>query len=724
MQRNKTFFASILPGLTIILSLFLASMGCDSDSAGDSDQEAMSTTPLAVIDSPGDGALIAFQGAIGFEGAGSDLEDGELAGGSLVWSSDVDGTLGSGRSLTIATLSLGPHRVTLTAIDSEGRSGTDSVDIVVGNVITLLHTNDMHSHFLGHGPNSDYTPGTTGDDTTRGGIARVAAKAAQIRAEKAALAEPVLMLDGGDFLMGTAFELLGDGQSAELSLMKEIGYDAAVLGNHEFDWKPEGLARIINAALAQGGGTTVPLLISNMVFDPAEPDDDELQALYDAGTIQPHRVIEANGLQVGLFGILGEGAAGVAPFASPLDFEAPAVAAAREVAALQAEGVDLIVCLSHGGVSCDQETSEDEQLALAVPEIDVIISGHTHTAMEEKKQVGDTVIVQAGSYTEYLGKLELLVEGGIVQVRSYELIPIDDSIAGDPAIQAEVDGYIDFLDANVFGPVGLQFEQTIAETEYDLVMVEAESNLGNLVADAIRNGIDRYEYNPADPSTKCDFAFESNGVIRDNILKGTTGDMWVADAFRAVPLGIGDDDTPGYPLISFYISGPEVKKGLEVLTTVYKLEGSDYFLQVSGLRFEYDPKRLPFDRVTAVYQVFDDGTEELIDTSVCNPELYKIGINLYVGQFMAIVGEFTYGILTIMPKFADGTEVVDFSDTVVHQAPSDEYKQWEAFLDFLGQLPDTTGNGVPDIPALYSGPAGRMTVVQQPSCFIAAAGTL
>ena len=722
MQRNKTFFASILPGLTIILSLFLASMGCDSDSAGDSDQEAMSTTPLAVIDRPGEGELLAFRGAIRLEGTGSDLEDGELAGGSLVWSSDVDGTLGSGRSLTIASLSLGPHRITLTAIDSEGRSGTDSIDIVVGNVITLLHTNDMHSHFLGHGPNSDYTPGTTGDDVTRGGIARIAAKAAQIRAEKAAQAEPVLLLDGGDFLMGTAFELLGDGQSAELSLMKEIGYDGAVLGNHEFDWKPDGLARIINAALAQGGGTTVPLLIANMVFDPDEPDDDELQALYDAGVIQPRRVIELNGLRVGLFGILGEGAAGVAPFASPLDFEAPAEAAAREVAALQAEGVDLIVCISHGGVSCDPEASEDEQLALAVPGIDVIVSGHTHTAMEEERQVGSTIIVQAGSYTEYLGKLELLVEGGITQVRSYELIEIDDSIAGDAAIQAKVDEYVDALDANVFGPVGLRFEGAIAETEYDLVMAEAECNLGNLVADAIRYGIDRYEYNPADPSTKCDFAFESNGVIRDDILKGTTGDMWVADAFRAVPLGIGDDDTPGYPLISFYISGPEVKKGLEVLTTVYKLEGSDYFLQVSGLRFEYDPKRLPFDRVTAVYQVFDDGTEALIDTSRCNRELYKIGINLYVGQFMAVVGDFTYGILTIVPKFADGTEVVDFSDTVVHQAPSDEYKQWEAFLDYLGQLPDTTGNGVPDIPALYSGPAGRMTVVQEPSCFIAAAG--
>lgn len=110
--------------------------------------------------------------------------------------------------------------------------------------LTILHTNDMHSHFLG-APNADYDPTVTGDGTT-GGIARIATLVKQIRAERDLECTPVLLLDGGDFAMGTLFHLL-EGE-AEMGIMNHLEYDHITLGNHEFDLLPEGAASIVGYA--------------------------------------------------------------------------------------------------------------------------------------------------------------------------------------------------------------------------------------------------------------------------------------------------------------------------------------------------------------------------------------------------------------------------------------------------------------------------------------------
>ena len=105
--------------------------------------------------------------------------------------------------------------------------------------LTILHTNDLHSHLWGHSPEADYTPATLDDDPTLGGFARLAAA---IKAERASAGADVLLLDGGDFLMGTLFHLAGTSKAPELKLMQALGYDAAAIGNHEFDFTPAGLA--------------------------------------------------------------------------------------------------------------------------------------------------------------------------------------------------------------------------------------------------------------------------------------------------------------------------------------------------------------------------------------------------------------------------------------------------------------------------------------------------
>src|SRR6185369_6447275 len=86
--------------------------------------------------------------------------------------------------------------------------------------LVILHTNDIHSHLMGFGPERDYTPATPSDDTTRGGIARLATAIGAARASAAASSTPVLLLDGGDFMMGSLFELLAKVEIPELVLMK------------------------------------------------------------------------------------------------------------------------------------------------------------------------------------------------------------------------------------------------------------------------------------------------------------------------------------------------------------------------------------------------------------------------------------------------------------------------------------------------------------------------
>ena len=110
---------------------------------------------------------------------------------------------------------------------------------------TILHTNDWQSRLLGFGPNNEFTPATVNDDDTVGGVARLATLLKQRRA--AAGEQAVLLLDGGDFSMGTLFHTVTRELGGELRLMTELGYDAATLGNHEFDFRPAGLAAMIGA---------------------------------------------------------------------------------------------------------------------------------------------------------------------------------------------------------------------------------------------------------------------------------------------------------------------------------------------------------------------------------------------------------------------------------------------------------------------------------------------
>jgi 5'-nucleotidase len=576
--------------------------------------------------------------------------------------------------------------------------------------LVILHTNDIHSYLMGASPEADYTPATTDDDATQGGMARLATTIGAARASAAATKTPVLLLDAGDFMMGTLFETISANVAPELAMMHALGYDATTIGNHELDWGPDGLALILGAARQQG--MTVPIVASNMTFDPNAVGDDALQAVANLGVITTKLVKTEGSIKVGIFGLLGESAAEVAALKAPLTFSKIADASAQMVADLRNnDSVDIVIALSHSGIYSDG-TGEDADLATAVPGIDVIVSGHSHDTLSAPVQIGHTLIVTAGCYTSHLGDLHLTVTKGAhpgepatVTASAYTLHTIDDQIAGDPATQAQVEGYVAEVDS-AFGGTGLMYDTVVGETSVDLPLpVSAEAPVGNLVTDAYRTVTAALQ-----PDAPPAIAVEGNGQIRSDIVKGKTGLIWFADLFRVLPDGIGPDQKPGYPLVTFYLNAKDLASGLE-FDAAQDVVPRDFFLQASGLSATYDMTKPAFARVTGLSLTTAAGAQPLdpTDTTTC----YKVVTTNYVAGFLGLVASQTGGLLSVTAKEADcATPIADPTTRFVDADPAtdgvQELKGWQALLQYVSGFPDTNGDTIPDVPAAYAATQGRI----------------
>ncbi len=575
--------------------------------------------------------------------------------------------------------------------------------------LTIIHSNDMHSHFLGGPSNIDYTPSIAGDDRTIGGWARIAAAIKKVKQERS---NPVLVVDAGDFLMGSLFHMLSREEAFELRLLSMMGYDAVGLGNHEFDLKPGGLARIL--ASAQSAGNIPPLVASNVIFSAESGQDDTLETIFQRGVVKPFLVVEKGGLRIGIFGLVGKDAAEVAPFASPVSFADPIATAQKMVKVLrETHNVDLVICLSHSGLSEDEKKSEDEILAREVDGIDIIISGHTHTRVTAALQINNTIIVQSWEYGKQLGVLDIFYEEGRVALKNYRSLEITDAISGDADISGQIESFEGEITRRVLAEERLSFREIIAETDFDLVLQTDESNLGNLIADSMRWYINKFNDDPSNPPARPLVSVISNGVIRDPIVKGESGQIAVCDAFRAIPLGIGFDEaqTMGYPLISIYVYPSELKKAFEILTSIYPMKGSDYFIQVSGAKFTYNPHRMIFDRVTDIWLGDEASGYRQLDYSKSNRSLIRIAADIYNATFLKVIGDYTWQILKIVPKDRTGKPVDDLRRMRIdadRQKPGiQELKEWQALIAYIRSFTDTDANGLPNVPEKYRGKLGR-----------------
>jgi 5'-nucleotidase / UDP-sugar diphosphatase len=403
---------------------------------------------------------------------------------------------------------------------------------------TILHTNDMHSAFIGMGPSADYTPFTLNDDTTRGGYARLAGLIAT-RREALKTKGPVLVLDAGDYSMGTAFGAASRETGSELQLMSLMGYDATTLGNHEFDLGPDGLGKSIN--VASKAGRIPAVLASNASFAGTDPTLADLQRLAGDKVIRRYLVIERGGMRFGILGVLGKEAqfyttgAGAASFSDANETAKEMVKILRET-----EKVDVVIALSHGGVEKGKEgrysDGDDVRLAEAVPGIDAVIGGHSHTELKEAIIVnGRTPVVQTGLEGRNLGELVVTVDGDKLTVESYQLHPIDDTIPGDGAIADEIEKLKPMITAAVFASRGYSVDQKLAVAPTDLpntfTDIAAGTPLANLITDAFRK------------ATEADIGFTANGMIRAGFTRGKSGIQTVYDVFSIAPLGAGVVDT-------------------------------------------------------------------------------------------------------------------------------------------------------------------------------------
>ncbi len=583
---------------------------------------------------------------------------------------------------------------------------------------TILHTNDMHASFIGMAPSADYTPFTLNDDTTRGGYARLASLIAHRSAARQDQG-PVLVLDAGDYSMGTAFSAATRETGAELHLMGKMGYDATTLGNHEFDLGPDGLGQSIGAAVKAGRIPAV--LAANTSFAGSDPSLVDLQALTRKGVIRRYTVIERGGLRFGIFGVLGKEAmiytsGGATSFADPTTAATEVVKILRE-----AEKVDVVIALSHGGVERGPDGSfvagEDVQLARVVPGIDVVISGHSHTELNEAIVVnGRTPVVQTGKESNNLGELVLALDGNTLTVSSYRLLPIDDSILGDRAIGKEIEQLKKSVSAAAFASRGYSLDQPLAIAPRDLpntfTDIAAGTLLANLVTDSFRF------------ATKADIGFTANGMMRAGLLRGKTGVVTVYDVFAVAPLGSGVvDPTPGSTLVTGYFNAQDLKNLLEFLLIDNPAHPGEYFPRASGMRFRYDLTRPKFDVVTAIELGDLDRGYKPIDISGKDVRLYSLSCPLMLGPIIVAIPRYTQGKLALVPKKKDGTALTSRVEALelprenpgyllpppgttdlesvargVGKDAGREIKEWQAIMDHIRRLPVTVKGELPVIP--------------------------
>jgi 5'-nucleotidase len=457
------------------------------------------------------------------------------------------------------------------------------------------------------------------------------------------------------------------------------------------------------------------IVFASAIFSAISAEDDSLEQAFQEVDVKTYTVLVRNGIKIGIFGIMGKNAAEVSPFAAPVTFRDP-IETAREMVSIlrEQEEVDIVICLSHSGLDKDPNKSEDEILAHKVKGIDIIVSGHTHALHESPVQVDDTIIVHAWVYGKHVGVLDIAYENKKVKIKSYKTIVINSSIKGDESIQNTIDGFKKQIDIDFLEKRGLSYDKPIAATKWDLPIAEEESPMGNLIADSIRWYVNKIDSNKNDPLSRVVIAVESNGVIRDSLLKGKTGQITVGDLFRTIPLGIGMDDTMGYPLISFYLYGYEIKRALEILTSVQPRKGYDYFLQISGARFTYNPHRVIFDRVTNIEIGSEEEGYKPFDYSRPNKKLYRVAANIYNATFLKVVGNYTYHFLDIVPKDRYGKAVNSLTalrvDADKARPGIQEVKEWRGVIEYVQSFPDINGDGLPDLPDKYKGKLSRITI--------------
>ena len=255
--------------------------------------------------------------------------------------------------------------------------------------LVILHTNDTHSCIMPLNPNLADTA-----LAGRGGFLRRMALIEDERAKTPGL----LLIDSGDFSQGSPYYNFYKGE-VEVELMNRMGYDVATIGNHEFDFGLENMARIFRMA-------KFPIVCANYDFTGTSVE----------GLVKPYTIIKRNGLKIGLFGLSPQpkGLVDTTKFVG-VKYLDPVETARRMAALLKMKRCDVIICVSHLG--WEDEELTDQMLVLATRDIDIVLGGHSHTYMKTLQYVKnvdgkDVPVDQNGKHGIWIGRIVLDLEKG------------------------------------------------------------------------------------------------------------------------------------------------------------------------------------------------------------------------------------------------------------------------------------------------------------------------
>lgn len=420
---------------------------------------------------------------------------------------------------------------------STGTAGT-ATPPVSGKHITILHTNDTHSHVVANDKEM--------------GFAKLAGIIDQYRASN----PNTLLLDDGDTVHGTTFATLVSGESI-VKVINKLRYDAMVPGNHEFNYGWKHLVKLSKEI-------QFPVLSANI----KQTDGTRL--------FQPYVIKEVDGVKIGIIGLTTpETAYKTNPKnVEGIQFTDPVAEAKAAVDEIRSK-VDVVVVLGHLG---QDASSKDTSLKVVkeVPGIDIFIDGHSHTVLE-KGLVGDngTLIASAGEYTKYLGVVDLWVDGGKVTQKQAKLI--DSTQAADIQPNAEITSLI----ASIQKEQEPILKEVVAQTSVDLEGARekvraGETNLGDLLTDAMRD------------ISGADVALTNGGGIRASIKTGT---VTKGDIITVLPFG--------NQIVTLKVKGSDIQAALENGTASYP-EPSGGFPQVSGISFKIDTSAAKGSRVHSI----------------------------------------------------------------------------------------------------------------------------
>ncbi|HEY4640731.1 MAG TPA: metallophosphoesterase [Thermoanaerobaculia bacterium] len=492
------------------------------------------------------------------------------------------------------------------------------------DAITILQTTDLHDHGNGSGHQ-----GLESDPvamSTTGAYARIAAYVNYVRGTAG---HPVILVDSGDWTMGTLYDLTLTSKPLALYFINAMKYDAVTIGNHEWDYTPKGLAAMI-AAAKSNFAFNVPIVASNMELNGST----DLAPLFGSGKAIQQTYVETlpNGVKVGFIGLLGEDAAIESPAAAPVTFDFLSFNYDTIQALVDnlrnTQGAQIVIALSHSGTDASGTTGEDINLAKHVHGINVIASGHTHTPLAAAHSVTNgnwtTQIIDAGAFGTNVGRLELRIDRtngtstplsfNNVAMTTANLNAIKPGLNPDPATIAVVSATDQQLNTTLAPVLSQAFSDydpsslfkgiyhPVAQASQDMNSndrnpVLGPNGLGNLAADSVRNvansiiataptNVPSYDYTPYQ------LGVVATGVIRANLQSGKP--ITFSDIYNVLPLGISPDTTQalpiGYPMISAYADPGDVKKICALqLVGQSNLIGSSFYLNMSGIRYTLKP---------------------------------------------------------------------------------------------------------------------------------------